>query len=427
MAIQGLIDTGHVGLPNDADHPASDERPMNWRQGILQRFPNGHAPLLALTAVMKKKTVDDPQFHWWEREVSDVRLILGENIVDEATSAWTITVGPFGGAFQVKKGDILRVEETEELVQVNTDPTVDTVIGVDRGFAGSGTALTVTQGVDVNPNLLIVGSAYPEGADTPRNIRYRPTKFFNLTQIFRDSLMATRTAMQTRLRTVDEVRDAKTECLLYHSIRMEYAMLFGQRSEGIDSTLGTPVRTTQGLINRIDTGTNGDNVVDEESAGALKMERFEELMLEAFRFGSNEKMAFCGNRAMLAFQQMARRNSSLEITPMQKEFGMDVRRFFTPSGTLVLKTHPLFNQVQSKVVSGDTYYAMDAWCLILDMGNMTYRPLRGSDTQYLPDRQANGVDALTSEYLTECGLELQHAKNQFLIKGLFAGANDDAT
>jgi hypothetical protein len=121
---------------------------------------------------------------------------------------------------------------------------------------------------------------------------------------------------------------------------------------------------------------------------------------------------------------MARKNASLEITPAQKEFGMDVRRFFTPSGTLVLKTHPLFNQVQSQIISGDTFYGMDAWCFILDMGNITYRPLRGSDTQYLPDRQDNGVDGLTSEYLTECGLEVNHGKTHFLLRDVYAGAAD---
>jgi hypothetical protein len=151
-------------------------------------------------------------------------------------------------------------------------------------------------------------------------------------------------------------------------------------------------------------------------------------MLTAFRFGSNEKVCFCGNRAMLAFQRMARLNTAvnLEITPAQKEFGMDVRRFFTPFGTLVLKTHPLFNQVQSDVSTGggQTYAAMDTWALILDMANISYRPLRNSDTQYLPDRQDNGVDGLTSEYLTECGLEVNHGKTHYLIKGLRSGAVD---
>ena len=418
MAIQGLIGTGDLGT-NAAVGSFSEERPLNWRQGILMRYPNGHAPITALTSVMKKKVTDDPQYHWWEREVSNVRLELGADIVDEAgPSTWTITPhADFGGGYQCKAGDILWVEENNELVRVNS-VTNDTTIVVAREFAGTTRAGVDFDGLTVNPYLLIVGSVFEEGASTPESIRYRPTKLYNYTQIFRDALKATRTAMQTRLRTVDEVRDAKQQALLYHSIRMEYGYIHGVRYEGT-GTDGEPERMTGGLISFIPAG----NILD-EAGTALKMERFEVLMLECFRFGSQEKVGFVGNRAMLAFVQMARRNASIEITPVQREFGMDIRRFFTPFGTIVLKTHPLFNQVQSQIITDDTFYGMDSWALILDMGDISYRPLRNSDTQYLPDRQANGVDGLTSEYLTEAGLEMHHGKNHMLLKGLVAGASD---
>ncbi len=427
MAIQGLIGTGDfggtIGSPNTI--PAY-ERPTNWRQGILMRYPNGSAPLVGLTSAMKKKVTDDPQYQWWEREVSNVRLTLTVSLSTTGQTTITVNDGTFGGAFQVKAGDILWVEHTDELIRV-LSITSATVFEATRGFAGS-TAVTVTLGNDVNPNMVIVGSVYEEGASTPNSIRYRPTKFYNYTQIFRDSLKATRTAMHTRLRTVDEVRDAKQQTLLYHSIRMEYAFIHGRRFEGT-GTGGEPERTTGGIIASIPSA----NIVDASTpdapfstANKIEMEEFEELTVEAFRFGSNEKMAFCGNRAMLAFQQMARRNSSLEITPAQKEFGMDVRRFFTPNGTLILKTHPLFNQITSKVddIGTNEYYSMDSWCLVLDMGDVSYRPLRGGDTQYLPDRQDNGVDGLTSEYLTECGLEIHNGKHHSLWKGLRAGKAD---
>jgi hypothetical protein len=40
----------------------------------------------------------------------------------------------------------------------------------------------------------------------------------------------------------------------------------------------------------------------------------------------------------------------------------------------------------------------------LDMSKARYRTLQ--ETQFLPDRQGNGVDGFIDEYLTECGLEL---------------------
>ena len=411
MAIQGLQGTGDF-VPN--------ERPLNWRQGILMRFPNGHAPLVALTSAMKKKVTDDPDFNWWEREVSNVRFELSGSITN------VVTVIPllgnpfgFGGALQIKKGDVLYVEESTELMFVLSDPTIATSLpSVERGYAGT-TAAAITLGAGVNPNLVRVGSVFEEGSDTPSNVRYRPTQVNNFTQIFRNSLKATRTAMQTRLRTVEEVKDAKQQALLYHSIDMEYAMIFGSKIEETGAN-GELQRATGGIISFIP----GANVRDLEGT-TPGWDTIEDIFLDAFRFGSQEKIAFMGNRAVLAIQRIIRKANavSVEMTPMTKEFGMDVRRLFTPYGTLILKTHPLFNQITSDTGVGD-YDSFDTWMLIVDMANLTYRPLRNSDTQYLPDRQANGIDGLTSEYLTEAGLEIAHGKHHFLVKGLRQSAGE---
>src|SRR6267142_5059798 len=100
MAIQGLIGTGSFGgTVGSPDTIPAFERPSNWRMGVLMRFPNGHAPLVALTAVMKKKVTDDAQFHWWERELATRRLALSANITNVATTI-SISTGTFGGAEQ---------------------------------------------------------------------------------------------------------------------------------------------------------------------------------------------------------------------------------------------------------------------------------------------------------------------------------------
>lgn len=424
MAIQGLIDTVDI---DDVAGTRSDERPLNWRQGILMRFPNGHAPITALTSKMKKKVTDDPQYYWWEREVSNVRLKLGADL-GVAGTVPTLVADPygFGGGEQVKTGDILYVEQTGELMLATSDGTSTSIPTVTRSWGSVATTNVDFDGVAVNPHITIVGSAYAEGADTPDSIRYRASKVTNYTQIFRDSLKATRTAMQTRLRTIDEVRDAKQQALLYHSIRMEYAFIFGEKVE--DTSGSEPMRTTGGIIEHIAAANIVNKSTNPASPTAVGYDEIEDILLEAFRFGSQEKMCFMGNRAMLAIQRMIRKANavSVEMTPMTKEFGMDVRRLFTPYGTLVMKTHPLFNQIQSNIdgLGVQEYFGMDTWMLILDMADLTYRPLRNSDTQYLPDRQSNGIDGLTSEYLTECGLEIAHGKHHYLAKGIYLAGTE---
>ena len=38
-----------------------DQRPKNWRQQILNLYPNGNAPLTAMLSMMSSERVDDPQ------------------------------------------------------------------------------------------------------------------------------------------------------------------------------------------------------------------------------------------------------------------------------------------------------------------------------------------------------------------------------
>jgi len=53
-AIAGLRGTGDWG---------TDERPKSFRDNVLRYNPNGTAPIFALTAKAKKRTVDDPEFN----------------------------------------------------------------------------------------------------------------------------------------------------------------------------------------------------------------------------------------------------------------------------------------------------------------------------------------------------------------------------
>ena len=53
MAFLGMRGTGDW---------VTDQRPKSWREGILHEYPNGMAPLTAITSKMKNEKVDDPEF-----------------------------------------------------------------------------------------------------------------------------------------------------------------------------------------------------------------------------------------------------------------------------------------------------------------------------------------------------------------------------
>jgi len=407
MAIQGIRHT---------DNFVSDQRPKNWREGILQLEPNGMAPLTGLTSGLKNESTDDPEFNWWTKTLQDQRLVADS---DETSSTTDISVTE--DAQKLVQNHLLYVEDTDEIMRVSSDPSSDTSIPVERGFAGTtAAALDAGTGSGTNPNLLVIGSAFEEGANAPTGLNFDPVKLYNYTQIFRNAIEATRTATKTRLRTGDQVREAKREALQYHSIEMERAFFWGSRFEGTQNS--KPIRTTGGIHYWV--SNNASSNVVNRGGTATDMEQLETWMNEMFRWGSQEKMAFAGNKAMLTIQQIVRKNASYELVQGQKEFGMNVTRLVSPFGTLVLKTHPLFNYSTGGTNNSGDYYGFNSSLYVLDMDNLRYRYLSDSDTQYKPDRQSNDLDGMKSEYLTEAGIELHHPETFYIINGLTNAAAD---
>lgn len=415
MAIQGLRTTANF---------VTDQRPKNWREGMLLLNPNGSIPLVGLTSVMKKRSTDDAEFNWWEKGLETRRLSLVSSASALTTSNTSLTLAAGASATQLKEGDILYVEQTGEQLRVASDPTSDTAITVTRSWAGTSATAVDTTAAGKNPYLLVIGSVYEEGSLPPTGVNFDPTKKYNYTQIFRNSLEITRTASKTRLRTGDAVKEAKRECLQYHGIDMERAFWLGGRAE--TTINGKPARSTGGIKYLLDNYNSGSNVKDAFSdySTGITMAGLEEYLFNIFKFGSSEKMAFCGNRSLLTIQQIVRKNTVFNIESGIKEYGMNVSKLTCPFGTLILKNHPLFNQSVAGSTAATAYYGMESWMFVLDMENLKYVYLDGSDTKYEPVLQANGLDGMQSGYLTECGLEVSHASTHYLIKNMVAGKAD---
>ena len=75
-AVAGLRATGDYG---------SDERPKNFREMIMFRNPQGTSPIFALTSRAKKRTVDDPEFSWWDEPNGNVRLEVNGEVSSSGT------------------------------------------------------------------------------------------------------------------------------------------------------------------------------------------------------------------------------------------------------------------------------------------------------------------------------------------------------
>jgi len=418
MSIQGLRDTSNF---------VANERPENWRQGLMLLYPNsakaGNAPLTALTSLMKSESTDDPHFHWFEKGFDDRRLELhatsGDLANSSAGSVDTVTLAAGSNGLTFVANDLFRVEQTGEIVRLAVDPTSDTEIRIVRGYAGSTPAAVDANGTGINPNLVHIGSAFEEGSLAPTGTAFDPTEQYNYTQIFRETFEITRTASKTKLRTKSAIDEMKRENLEQIADQMEMAFWLGKRS--LSSQNQKPIRTTNGVINMIDS----NNVVSYTS-GQVKLQDVEVNLEAAFKYGSSEKVAFAGNRAILALNQCIRKNTSAQWQVREgiKEYGMQVSRITCPFGELVIKSHPRFNQITGGTTNGTAYYGMNSWMFILDMDDIKYRYLTDSDLDYYDNLQIPGADGLKAGHLAECGLQLAHASKHSLWKQMNSGVVD---
>jgi hypothetical protein len=410
-----------LGMRGTGDWVA-DQRPMSWRQNILYLYPNGMTPLTAILSMMGSKKVNDPQFHWWTEQIGSVSgAITGIFTVPDLSVAY-VSGGVAGDVIYAAVAATLanRIRAGHQiLLRDATDYRVD-VVGKVSSVSTSGATSTLaiilledddnSSAHDLSDadNLLVIGNINSEGAEMPNAIALNPTKHYNYTQIFRSPLSITRTARSTNLRTGDDYQKAKRECLEMNSIEMELAFLWGIMTERIGDN-GKPERTTQGVINFIRNNAPGnvdDYTLNPTYAGqawTVGGETWLKAMLELiFRYGAEDKLCLCGSGALLGIDALAQTSGQINLAPAQKTYGMQIKTWITPFGTIHMKTHPLFS------FDATTRNMM----VILEPKELEYKFIQ--DTTFYGESSAKQhpegyghrrIDGTEEEYLTECGLE----------------------
>lgn len=426
-----------LGSRASEDFTVTGWRPENWRQKILERFPNGDAPLTAILSVMGSEKTDDPHFHWFTRKMStqSVSGTAGAFVYrnSDLSTAYAASSDVAAGTTVYVKMPVASVKEFRKGHQVlfrdasnYTNDLTGEVVGVLQNGASSWVAVKTLEADGTGDgdlsdcdNFLIIGSLHAEGAAIGTGVTYDPVEGSNYTQIFRNPLSMTRTAMQTRLRTPDQYKDAKKQAAQMHSVEMEKAFLWGRQSLTYDEN-GNPKRSTCGIIKAITTLAS-DNVVDytRQTSAAYQGKKwteagkkwFDTTLEQVFRYGTKDKLCFCGSGALLGIQELAESTGMITLEPGTMEFGIEISTWRTVFGTLRLKTHPLFSYETTNRNS----------MLILEPEQIKYRYVQ--DTMYKSDKAwrdggFSSVDALAEEYLTECGLEYGHMDGSAFLNGV---------
>lgn len=398
-AVAGLRGTGDWG---------TDERPKNFREMIMWRNPNGSTPLFALMSKVGKSSVDDYEFNWWDEPVTIIRLQVnqagniaaGETLitVDSADPAAGATIANnWGVAKHLTEGDVLMVEPANESNWSTTEylkvvsVLSDTQFTVVRGQFGSSAAT-----IPDDAFLLKVGSVFGDGTSEPKATSRNPIKFTNYTQIFKTAYDITGRAAQTRIRTGDPLANEKKRRSTDHSKDIEFAMMFGRKSEGTD-TNGKVISTTDGLRRQIPSNTTTI------FGATVTVNSFLDAAYKVFDWDTDagdSRIGLCGNAALNILNKMARSDTNTEMTfgSTIKQYGMELRELMLPQGRILLRTHPLLNQhaTYSKAM------------FLVDFSALKWRPFRNRDTKFYDNIQNNGEDAKRGYWMTDAGLAVMY-------------------
>lgn len=398
-AIAGLRGTGDWG---------TDERPKNFREQILWTQPNGTAPIFALMAKSKKRTVDDPEFSWWNETNTLVHLQVNGALTASDTTVVVDSSDPsssdmtlnYGTAKHLKDGDLLMVKPASdaaayspEILRVRSVAS-DTQFTVERGAAGT-TAAAIANDL----YLLLIGSAHAEGTGVPEAISRNPIKSYNYTQIFKDSYELTGTANETAARTGSPWSNDKKRKMFDHSRAIELAMLFGRRSESTGNN-GKPLRTMGGFRALI---PSANQYVYSGTTTLIDLMDRIGPVFDWDTGAGDSRIVFGGNSALTRLAKILSVTTNIQInyTGTMKSYGLDFTEMVMPRGKLYFKSHPL--------MSRDPMYTNSLF--VLDFDAIRYVAMKNRDTTVKDDVQSKDEDVRRGFIMTEASLQLDFGGN----------------
>lgn len=375
-----------VGLLTSASAP-QNLNAVSFAQAITRLMPNGTAPLFGLTSLLKDETASNIEHGYFSKTMIFPSATLSAAVADGAATTFTVASNS-----DIVAGDLLMAESTQEIVLVTSVPSTTSIV-VTRGV-GTVAAAAIASGVA----LRTVGNAFEEGSTRPSAVSIIAERYVNNTQIFRNSWAVTKTAATIpQIAGAGYVSESKQDCAALHAMAIEKALFFGQKFMGTRN--GQPFHTMEGIIPRVVAAAPGNITTLGSTTNWTQLEAALDPVLQTVTDpkGGNIRTMFVGGTARRVLHNIARLNSSYQITTAETAWGLQIDTIRTPRGVFEIIEHPLFN----------AYGASSVWAkmaVVCDLNAFALAYLRKtSDAGYnaagaLVD---NGVDAEGGTLTTE--------------------------
>jgi hypothetical protein len=364
-----------------------DNRRVDMADKVLLLEPDA-APLTQITKNIRKRATGNPKFSWQEDEL-DPRFDAINNGAGYGSGATQVVVD---NAAYFEPNQVVYVPRTGEQMLVTGVDTTLNRLTVTRGVGSTAAAR-----VD-NDELLIANTAHPEG-DLPPEARTRnPVSVSNYTQILRNTVSMSNTAMNSEYEADDDWDYQTLKKGIEHRKSIEYAFMVGRPSE--TNTSGSVKRTTGGFKHFV-----SSNITD--AGGTFTETEFFTALRPCFRYGRKEKWGLCSPLVVDVLNSFPR--GKMQFLQSDKTFGLRIVQYISPHGTLNVATHWL---LEGTTLGGQMW--------IVDTDTMAYRFMKSGkggqrDTHINEHVEQNGTDGRQDEWLTEAGLQFGLEKRHGIV------------
>ena len=191
----------------------------------------------------------------------------------------------------------------------------------------------------------------------------------------------------------DERTRLRRRKAIEHKLDLERAYLFGERNEHISDERRLMGGLFQFLQNQYT-----------DIGGNLSEALFEEVLEEAFKYGSKEKILITSPRVGSVINQFAK--DRIETKSGENYYGLRIGEYISFHGTLYVATSHMFEK---------DYEGMGT---ILDMENIDTMPYAGFNTTLRANLQENDRLGYKDEYLTMATLRVRLQKTHRVLEGI---------
>ena len=375
------------GLVDDSDI-LSNERVIDMSD-IIGQLETDFTQFTTALMKVRSKPAHSSKVEWLEDRLFPRLSALAASATSAATSI-DVTSGE-GVYFNV--GDVVRNQVTGEAYEV-TGVTTDAV-GVTRTIGSVAAASSASAA-----QLVIIGNASLQGADTPTAKVVERTAVYNYTQIFRHSYSFTRTLTQSNLYTGGEPNYERKKKGVEHKRALESSLFFGARD--LDTGGSEPQGFMGGLVEFISTNLH-------DPSGAMTSTELDTFLQTDLQYGGQNKVIFASPLFARIVSTYARDNWT-RATPSNTIWGVKVDGLV--SGAYGYELPVFVKREWGEFASTSSQYG--SWAFVVDMDAVRIRPLQ--NTVLLRNRQGNGQDRVTEEYLTETSFEIHNEQKFAIIK-----------